>query len=102
MCITYVELPATAKHNIPALEKIVNYAMDHDIPYFAINVPNDMCMDCGYTDEINETCPQCGSTNIQRLRRVTGYLTGNYKTAFNRGKQQETEQRVKHIRGDAE
>lgn len=101
-CITYIELPATAKHNIPALEKIVNYAMDHDIPYFAINVPNDMCMDCGYTDEINETCPQCGSTNIQRLRRVTGYLTGNYKTAFNKGKQQETEQRVKHIRGDAE
>ena len=95
-CITYVELESTAKHNIEALETIVNYAMDHDIPYFAINVPNDTCMDCGYCDEINDTCPMCGSTNIQRLRRVTGYLTGDYKTAFNKGKQQETELRTKH------
>ena len=70
--------------------------MDKDIPYFAINVPNDMCMACGYTDEINDVCPQCGSHNIQRLRRVTGYLTGDYLKAFNLGKQQETEMRFKH------
>lgn len=95
-CITYVELESSAKHNIEALETIVNYAMDHDIPYFAINVPNDTCIDCGYCDEINERCPMCGSTNIQRLRRVTGYLTGNYTTAFNKGKQQEVELRTKH------
>ncbi len=71
-CITYVELEGSAKHNIKALETLVSYAMDHDIPYFAINVPNDTCMDCGYCDELNETCPMCGSSNIQRLRRVTG------------------------------
>ncbi len=95
-CITYVELDSGVKNNLEALETIVNYAMDKDIPYFAINVPNDMCMDCGYTDEINDICPQCGSDNIQRLRRVTGYLTGDYKTAFNLGKQEETEMRFKH------
>lgn len=95
-CITYVELESSVKHNIEALETIVNYAMDHDIPYFAINVPNDTCMNCGYCDEINDTCPMCGGTNIQRLRRVTGYLTGNYTTAFNKGKQQEVELRTKH------
>ena len=95
-CITYVELEGSAKHNIKALETIVNYAMDHDIPYFAINVPNDTCMDCGYCDEIGDKCPMCGGTNIQRLRRVTGYLTGNYTTAFNKGKQQEVELRTKH------
>ena len=95
-CITYVELPDSAKHNIDALEEIVNYAMDHDIPYFAINVPNDTCLDCGYTDEIGDECPMCGSKNIQRLRRVTGYLTGNYTTAFNLGKQQEVEMRTQH------
>ena len=95
-CITYVELESTAKHNLQALEDIVNYAMDKDIPYFAINVPNDTCLDCGYCDEFNDTCPMCGSHNIQQLRRVTGYLTGNYKTAFNLGKQRETEERVKH------
>lgn len=97
-CITYTELPSGAKHNIDALETIVNYAMDHDIPYFAINVPNDTCMDCGYTDEINNACPMCGGGDIQRLRRVTGYLTGNYTTAFNVGKQQEVRMRVKHIK----
>ena len=97
-CITYVELPSTVLHNTEALETIVNYAMDHDIPYFAVNTPNDLCTECGYQGELGETCPQCGSTKIQRLRRVTGYLTGDYKTAFNYGKQKETEDRVKHNR----
>ena len=95
-CITYVELEGTVKHNIEALEEIVNYAMDKDIPYFAINVPNDMCQNCGYTDEINANCPMCECPNISRLRRVTGYLTGDYTSAFNLGKQQEVEMRVKH------
>ena len=84
------------KHNLEALEEIVNYAMDKDIPYFAINVPNDMCTNCGYTDEINDNCPMCGCPNIRRLRRVTGYLTGDYTEAFNKGKQQEVKMRVKH------
>lgn len=97
-CITYVELDSGAKNNLEALETIVNYAMDKDIPYFAINVPNDQCMNCGYCDEMNENCPMCNSKDIQRLRRVTGYLTGNYTTAFNKGKQQEVEMRVKHKR----
>ena len=96
-CITYVEVPSGVKNNIDALETIVNYAMDKDIPYFALNVPIDNCLDCGYQDEMNNTCPQCGGHNIQHLRRVTGYLTGDYKTAFNRGKQFETDERVKHV-----
>lgn len=97
-CITYVELDAACKYNLEALEEIVNYAMDKDIPYFAINVPNDTCMKCGYTDQLDDECPMCGGTDIQRLRRVTGYLTGNYTTAFNKGKQQEVEMRVKHAK----
>lgn len=96
-CITYVELDAGVKHNIDALEAIVNYAMDKDIPYFAVNVPNDMCVDCGYTDYIDKECPMCGCRKIRRLRRVTGYLTGDYIEAFNEGKQQEVEMRVKHM-----
>jgi ribonucleoside-triphosphate reductase len=95
-CITYVELDGDCLHNVDAIEEIVNYAMDKDIPYFAINVPNDTCLDCGFTGEFNDHCPACGSENIQQLRRVTGYLTGNYKTAFNSGKIAETEDRVKH------
>ena len=95
-CITYVEISTGAKNNLEALETIVNYAMDKDIPYMALNLPNDTCLKCGYTDEFNDHCPECGSEDIQQLRRVTGYLTGNYKTAFNKGKQQEVEMRVKH------
>ena len=95
-CITYVELDSGILNNIDALEQIVNYAMDKDIPYFALNVPNDLCLTCGYTGEINNECPMCKGTNIERLRRVTGYLTGDYKKAFNIGKQQETEMRFKH------
>jgi len=95
-CITYVELDSSILNNIDALEQIVNYAMDKDVPYFALNIPNDLCLNCGYTSEINDKCPMCDGTDIQRLRRVTGYLTGDYKTAFNLGKQQETEMRFKH------
>ena len=94
-CITYIELDASVSHNIDAIEELVNYAMDKDVPYFAINVPNDTC-ECGYQGVIANKCPKCGSTNISRLRRVTGYLTGDYKTAFNYGKQKETDARVKH------
>ena len=71
-CIVYTELDGGVKHNLEALETIVNYAMDKDIPYFAINVPNDTCLECGYCDEFNDSCPECGSGNIQQLRRVTG------------------------------
>lgn len=94
-CITYIELDSSSIHNINAIEKLVNYAMDKDIPYFAINVPNDVCMNCGHQEEMNDRCPICGSTNIERLRRVTGYLSTDYHN-FNEGKIQEVEQRVKH------
>lgn len=96
-CITYVELDGSVKHNLEAIEELVHYAMDKDIPYFAINIPNDTCLDCGYCDEFNDHCPMCGSEDIQQLRRVTGYLTGDYKSAFNAGKVAETEDRVKHV-----
>ena len=95
-CITYVEFESGIQNNLEALETVVNYAMDSDLPYFAVNVPNDQCQDCGYTDMIDKECPICGGTDIRRLRRVTGYLTGDYKTAFNKGKQAEVEDRYQH------
>ena len=95
-CITYVELPSTTMNNIDALETIVNYAMNKDIPYAAINVPVDQCQ-CGYMGEIGDTCPKCGSDTIERLRRVTGYLSCDYRK-FNKGKQSEVEDREKHIK----
>ena len=94
-CITYVELDGRVQHNLKALRQIILYAMDKDIPYFAINVPNDTCNECGYTGELDNTCPACGSDDIQRLRRVTGYLSTTY-LHFNPGKIQEVKMRYKH------
>ena len=94
--ITYTEFESSAKNNLEALEDVIIYAMDKDVPYFAVNVPNDLCRDCGYTGLIDSECPECGGEHIDRLRRVTGYLTGDYKTAFNLGKQKEVEDRYKH------
>ena len=96
-CITYVELDSAASHNIDALEELVVYAMEKDIPYLGLNLPNDTCMECGWTGEINDACPACGSTDIKRLRRVTGYITEDYLTSFNAGKVDEVEHRVRHI-----
>lgn len=94
-CITYVELDSTTYHNIDALEELVNYAMNKDIPYFACNLKRDQCLDCGYTDEIDGACPKCGSTHIMRLRRITGYLSTSVEL-WNFGKQAEESNRIQH------
>lgn len=95
-CITYIELDSTFIQNTVAIEQIIDYAFKKlDIPYLAFNFPIDSCLDCGYQGEFNERCPECGSANIQQLRRVTGYLTTDYRN-FNAGKRAETEARVKH------
>ena len=95
-CITYVELDSTFVKNKKAIEQIIDYAFKElDIPYLAFNFPIDSCLDCGYQAEFNDHCPECGGTNIQQLRRVTGYLTTDYRN-FNKGKQSEVEHRVKH------
>ena len=115
-CITYIELDENARHNVKAVQQIVDYAMSKDIPYFAINVPIDTCMHCGYQGVIEgDVCPNCGAKEfeeekdaqgnvisrvltgmIERLRRVTGYLTGSFLQYFNGGKQQEVKDRYKH------
>ena len=95
-CITYVELDSTFVKNTKAIEQIIDYAFKTlNIPYLAFNFPIDSCLDCGYQGEFNDVCPECGSENIQQLRRVTGYLTTDYRH-FNKGKQSEVEHRVKH------
>ena len=94
--ITYVELDSSVMHNMKAIEDIIEYAMNKDIPYFAVNHDIDNCLTCGFSGEIGDACPKCGGKRIQRLRRVTGYLTADYKTRFNLGKRAEVDDRVKH------
>lgn len=95
-CITYVEMNTSAANNIDAMEKIVTYAMDKDLPYFALNFELDRCADCSYQGgEFGSVCPKCGSDNIMELRRVTGYLSTT-KKHFNPGKIDEVDHREKH------
>lgn len=100
--IVYVEFDSTAVHNLKAVEQVIDFAMDQDIPYFAFNFPLDECTVCGHSGEIPaEGCPECGAPDaaINRLRRVTGYITSDYRRAFNAGKQAEVHKRVKHTQG---
>lgn len=104
-CITYVEIEDSAKYNLTSLEQIIKHAMDKDIPYFALNLRLCSCKVCGYSGDIGDACPKCGAIdldengnptgNIERLARVTGYLSTDYRY-FNKGKQGETDDRYKH------
>ena len=97
--IMYVELESSMINNLKAIEKMIDYAMSKDVSYFALNFPIDTCMNCGYSSEINDKCPECGSKDIERLRRVTGYLTTDYRK-FNEGKIEEVHDRVRHSLGE--
>lgn len=94
-CITYVELDSSVVENPKAIEQIIDYAFSLDIPYLAFNFPIDTCLKCGYQGEFNDRCPTCHSEEIEQLRRVTGYLTTDYRN-FNKAKQAEVKERFKH------
>ena len=93
--IAYIELDGDPSHNLEALEQIVRHMKEKGIGYGAINHPVDKCRDCGYKGAGIEKCPVCGSTNIEKLRRITGYLVGSLDR-WNNGKKAEEHDRVKH------
>lgn len=94
--ICYIEMDGDPSNNIEAVEKVVRKMHDEGIGYSSINHPVDRCKDCGFSGIMNDKCPICGSTDIERLRRITGYLVGDLKR-WNGGKRAEEKQRVKHI-----
>ena len=93
--ITYVELDGEAKKNVKSIFTIVKAMNDANIGYGSINHPVDTCRSCGHKGVIYSTCPVCGSEDITRIRRITGYLTGSLET-WNSAKQAEERDRVKH------
>ena len=93
--ITYVELDGEAKKNPVVLLKLVKVMHDEGIGYGSINHPVDTCRGCGYKGVIFDKCPVCGSDQITRLRRITGYLTGSLES-WNSAKRAEERDRVKH------
>ena len=93
--ITYVELDGEAQKNVKAIAKIVKVMHDEGIGYGSINHPVDTCHHCGYRGVIYSRCPICNSDNILRMRRITGYLTGDL-SSWNSAKRAEERDRVKH------
>lgn len=100
--IGYIEQPPLM-NNKEAYETFVDYAY-YKIPYFGINTPVDKCFKCGFSGEFKAeeqgyVCPDCGNHEegtISVIRRVSGYLSAPNSRPFNKGKQQECMQRVKH------
>ncbi len=93
--ITYIELDGEAKKNPHAVLKIVEHMYNCNIGYGSINHPIDQCNDCNYSGTIYYKCPSCNSDNIKRVRRITGYLTGDLNS-WNKAKKSEEQDRVKH------
>ncbi|MBQ7686845.1 MAG: anaerobic ribonucleoside triphosphate reductase [Bacteroidaceae bacterium] len=95
--IFYVEIDGDATHNPAAIMNIVDLMDRYDIGYGSVNHNRNRCMDCGYEDATEglTVCPKCGSTNIDTLQRITGYLVGT-TDRWNSGKLAELKDRVVH------
>lgn len=95
--IFYVELDGDATHNVEAVSQIVDLMDKYNIGYGSINHNRNRCLDCSYEDASAnlEVCPVCGSHNIDKLQRITGYLVGT-TDRWNSGKLAELHDRVTH------
>jgi len=97
--ITYIELDGDPTKNLPAFEAVVRAMKEAGVGYGAINHPVDRHNRCGYTGIIDDVCPGCGSNvdddEVERIRRITGYLVGSMDR-WNNAKRAEERDRVKH------
>ncbi len=95
--IFYVEIDGDATHNPEAIMTIVDLMDRYNIGYGSVNHNRNRCMDCGYenADAEMEVCPHCGSHNIDKLQRITGYLVGT-TSRWNKAKLAELKDRVVH------
>ena len=95
--IFYVEMDGDATHNVEAILDVVALMDKFNIGYGSVNHNRNRCLVCGYEDaspNLSE-CPCCGSKNIDKLQRITGYLVGT-TDRWNSGKLAELNDRVVH------
>ncbi len=97
--ITYIEMDGDTTKNLEAFEKVIRYMKECGIGYGSINHPVDRDPVCGYNGIIGDVCPFCGrkehDVKFERIRRITGYLTGTLDK-WNDAKKAEEHDRVKH------
>jgi ribonucleoside-triphosphate reductase len=101
--IFYVEIDGDATHNPQVIMSVVDMMDRLDMGYGSVNHNRNRCMDCGYENATPtlEVCPKCGSHNIDKLQRITGYLVGT-TDRWNHGKLCELNDRVTHIEGSVQ
>ena len=94
-CISYIEFQSDPLNNIEAISELIEYAISKDVNYLGFNYPLDRCLNCGYTGTF-DICEKCGSANIQRIRRVSGYLEDS--AFFTSGKKAELSNRTPNFK----
>ena len=96
--IFYVEIDGDATHNPQVIMSVVDMMDRLNMGYGSVNHNRNRCMECGYENAQTDlkACPRCGSDNIDRLQRITGYLVGT-TDRWNSGKLAELNDRVTHI-----
>jgi ribonucleoside-triphosphate reductase (formate) len=94
--ISYTELEAPPANNIDAVDSIVRRMAAADFGYGGINFPIDECRSCSHNGVLSGNCPECGSPDIRRIRRITGYLSTDER--FNEAKYSELQDRRVHYK----
>ena len=99
--IAYLEVDGDPEKNVLAVEQMVNLMRKYDIGYGSINHARARCLDCGHESgsDLFDKCPNCESTNVDVLERITGYLVGG-TNKWNGGKKAELKDRVSHLSGE--
>ena len=92
--IGYVELPAPPVSNVEGMYQILLKARQEDMGYFGFNFPIDICSACGFRGIVESKCDRCGSSDIRKVRRVSGYFSTEER--FNDGKLAELRDRKSH------
>jgi ribonucleoside-triphosphate reductase (formate) len=94
--ISYIELDDYPSED--TIYDIINYAYSNtNISYIGINFHIRYCKNCGTYLHGENSCPNCGSNDIQGISRVTGYLSLDER--FGQGKLAEREDRISQATG---
>ena len=95
--IFYVEIDGDATHNPEAIMSVVDMMDKYNMGYASVNHNRNRCLKCGYENAASQMkeCQKCGSHEIDRLQRITGYLVGT-TDRWNKAKLAELNDRVVH------